>query len=183
MKIFKLLLLTLLLLVVTEHIKAQSWTTISATRGNFQFKFPSNTYSITDTLNTLFYTYEVDSLISVQVHYLGIANINTTDSVWTTLLSQNNGDTLRAMVGYMLVLTNGQIASIQNIVPTPYNPKGIDFSIVAPSEKVESQIIHSRLYYQGGRFYAFTVVSVESDVIRLGTYKTTFFNSIYFAAP
>jgi hypothetical protein len=157
-----------------------NWPQITAARGNFKFGFPSTTYTAIDTLNTLIYSKQVDTLLSLQVHYVNNVTVSTTDSVWAVLLSQNNNDTLRAMGGFMLVLANGQLTSIQNLNPAGNNPKGLEISMICPGESTESNLIFSRLFLQNGRFHAFTVGSLASDVIRLGTYKTTFFNSISF---
>ena len=187
MKIFKYLCVVACLFLLSkaaaqipEQTTTNNWPQVTSIRGSFKFSFPNNTYSTIDTLNTLFYVKQVDTLLSLQVHYINNVAVSTTDSVWTVLLSQNNNDTLRAMGGFMLILANGQLTSIQNLNPAGNNPKGLEISMVCPGESVENNIIFSRLYLQNGRFHAFTAGSLASDVVRLGAYKTTFFNSITF---
>jgi hypothetical protein len=153
---------------------------IISPRGNFSFNFPSGTYTQYDTLTTLFYASNVDTLLTLQTHFVGNVTINSTDSIWTTLLNQNSNDTLRAMGAFMLVMSNGQLSSIQNINPTINNPKGVELSFICAGEADENNLVFTRLYLKNGQFYAFTAASVQSDIIRLGTYKTTFFNSINF---
>lgn len=178
--------LSLIALILYVNIvigQTSNWSTITSPRGNFQFSFPNSIYSTIDTLNTLFYVKDVDTLLSIQVHYINNVTVSTTDSLWTVLLTQNNNDTLRAMGGFMLVLANGQLTSIQDLNPVGNNPKGIEISMKCPGENAPNNIIYSRLYLQNGRFHAFSVGSVEGDVDRLNIYKTTFFNSINFALP
>lgn len=163
--------------------QTSNWSTIMSPRGNFQFSFPNNIYTTIDTLNTIFYVKDVDTILSIQVHYINNVTVSTTDSVWTMLLAQNNNDTLRAMGGFMLVLANGQLTSIQDLNSVGNNPKGIEISMTCPGENAANNVIFSRLYLQNGRFHAFSVGSVENDVDRLNIYKTIFFNSINFSLP
>jgi hypothetical protein len=180
MKILKSLFFFIAVLFLSESSRAQSWTSVSSSRGNFSFQLPSSDYTQRDTLNTLFYTKQIDTLLSIQVIYIDNVIANLSDSLWTALLSQNNGDTLRAMGGFMLVMTQGTLVSIQNLTPTSNNPKGIEIGFQCQGESVENNIIVSRIYFKNGRFTAFTIGSLQSDVIRLGVYKTSFFNSINF---
>jgi hypothetical protein len=83
----------------------------------------------------------------------------------------------------MLTLTKGQLVSIQNISPTSYNPKGLEIGIQLAGETSGNDLMFSRIYYSNSKFSAFTATGLSSDAIRLGIYKTSFFNSISFAQP
>ncbi|NJN33485.1 MAG: hypothetical protein HC817_03730 [Saprospiraceae bacterium] len=160
-----------------------NWFNVLAPRGNFSFQMPQSGYNQRDTLSTLFYSLEIDTLLSLQVHHIG--NVHTempvSDPVWQQLLNQNGGDTLRAVGAMMLLLTNGTLEGIQNITASGAQPPGIEIGIKYPSEKIAgNDLLISRIYYQAGKFVAFTLTSTEGDAVRLGSYKTSFFNSIYF---
>ena len=183
MKILKSLLLTLLLLAATEYANGQSWTTVNSTRGNFSFQLPNNNYTSKDSLNVLFYNYQVDTVLTIVTHYIDNAYMVQNDSLFTVLLNQNYGDSLRAVGGLMLLLTNGQLQSIQDINPTSYNPKGIEIGFNYVADQTGDGLLFSRIFYKNGKFTAFTISSIGSDSVRLGVYKTTFFNSIDFSQP
>lgn len=160
--------------------QAPGWSTVSSTRGGFNFQFPNGTYIQKDTLSTLYYGRSIDTLLSLNVHYIDDVYTVQNDSLWGVLLNQNNGDTLRAVGTLMLILTNGQLLSIQNLSPTNTTPQGLEIGISLATDQTGAGFIFSRIYYHGGRFTAFTASSIDSDILRLGSYKTTFFNSINF---
>jgi hypothetical protein len=183
MKILKFLFFFFALLFFSENSQAQSWTYVSSPRGNFSFQFPTLNYIQKDTLDLLFYDNQVDSLLGLEVQYLSNAQMIQNDSLFTIYLNQNNGDTLRAVGSFMLSLTNGQLVSIQNIAPTNNNPKGLEIGIEYEGETTGNNLMFTRIYYSNNRFTAFSTTSKSSDAVRLGIYKTSFFNSISFAQP
>jgi hypothetical protein len=183
MKILKSLFFFIAVLFLSESSRAQSWTSVSSARGNFSFQLPSSSYTQKDTLNTLFYDFKVDTLLGLDVHHMSNVQMIQNDSLFTIYLNQNSGDTLRAVGSLMLTLTNGQLVSIQNISPTSNNPKGLEIGIQLAGETSGNNLMFSRIYYSNGKFTAFTTLSLSSDAIRLGIYKTAFFNSISFAQP
>ena len=183
MKIIKHVILTLLLLAITEYAHAQSWTTVNATRGNFAFQLPNSNYTSKDSLDMLLYNYPVDTVLTLVTHYIENAYMVQNDSLFTILLNQNSGDSLRAIGSLMLLIANGQLVSIQDITPTTYNPKGIEIGFNYVADQTGDGLLFSRIFYKNGKFTAFTISSIGSDANRLGLYKTTFFNSINFAQP
>jgi hypothetical protein len=80
----------------------------------------------------------------------------------------------------MLILTNGQLVSIQNLSPAGNIPSGLEIGISYTSDQTGDGLMFSRIYYINERFTSFTIGSVGSDAYRLSIYKTSFFNSINF---
>ena len=174
----KIVSILVLCLFCFEVLNAQTWTTVNASRGNFSFQI-LNTFAKFDTLSTLLYSANQDSL-GIQVHFIDSASVINNDANFTSLISENQGDTLRAIAAFMISLTNGQLVSIQNLGAVGTMPKGLEVGIKFKAELPDNIIMFSRIYRRYNRFYAFTATSIEPDLTRLGNYKNTFFNSINF---
>ena len=180
MKILKKILIIAFVLQITEGVNAQTWANISSTRGSFNFQLPGNNFISKDTLGVLFYNYQVDTALTLDTHYIDDAVMIQNDALFTSLLNQNSGDSLRAVSGMMLLLTNGQLVSIQNLVATSSYPKGIEIGFTYKSDMSADGLIFSRIFYKNNKFTSFSINGAASDAVRIGLYKTTFFNSINF---
>ena len=165
-------------LAAQNLVTPPSWQTIFSSRGNFSFQTLS-TYIQRDTLSTLYYAAQLDTL-GLQVHFIDNSTLISNDATFTALITQNAGDTLRAIAQFMINLTNGQLVSIQNLGTVGTMPTGLEFGILMPSELNANMYMFTRLFRRYNRFYAFTATSTQTDISRLTTYKTTFFNSINF---
>ena len=160
----------------------ENWTQVTPIRGNFKFSFPSNIHGFIDTLNSLLYSKEIDTILNLQVYYIDnvTTNVAETDVVWQNILNQNSGDTLRSFAGVMLLLSEGTLEGIQDLPQNGNKPRGVEVGIRSPNDGISNYMMVSRIYYYNRKFLIFTASSTPNDNVRLGLYKTSFFNSIIF---
>ena len=140
-----------------------------------------------DTLQTTFYAIKVDTSLSLHVHVFEDAKFGNGNEILTEALQDSEGDTLRAIAKIMLLTTNSELTSIEDIV-TSYTSNlninyvnGLEMSFYYKTLQ-SSQQYHTfiRYYLLNNRFYAFSLTTGESEILRAYTYKNQFFNSIQF---
>ena len=164
-------------LCISNQIMAQggsNWNEYN--RDGFTFQLPLEPLII-DTLETVLFGCEVDTLLSLQVHLFKDARFNPDEPVFLEALNKEENDTLRAIASIFLLATNSELTELVQI--TTNEVKGISLGIkyltLASNEPYYTFV---RYYLYEGRFMSFTVTSAESDLERGVEFKNVFFNSI-----
>lgn len=183
-KIFVLLILGFLLLPTFSQ---NDWITVTDYSANIEFSMPE-TPIFADTLSTIMYSSAVDSTEALQVHIYKDMNFDSTDTLFNAAVTQENGDTLRAIAKLILLSTNSEFISIEE---TFYNGKrgvilGIKYWNVIGGPSNTSYI---KYFIENNNFIVFTWTGTQTTrrrVPRQGappaptdpTYKDVFFDSL-----
>lgn len=163
-----------------QYVKAQTgWVETSndtLTHISIKFSTPETPIAnLADSLHTAFYVYEVDSLLAMQVHIFDKANLDSEETLIQTALAQEANDTLRAIASLIVLASDSELTSIQEVWEDQI--RGLEISILYPDD---DQGIFSfiRYYLYQEKFITFTITGIDSDMDRFLSMKDTFFNSI-----
>jgi hypothetical protein len=167
--------------LLSVQAQTTNWVAINNPIDKYSFSLPGKPL-MKDTLQVRFYSYQVDSLLSFQVHQLNNAelepNVNRSQ-VLEAALQQSNNDTLRAMIRLMLSTSNADLLSIEDVLVS--SKKGIEAGILYKETDTNNpSVSFIRLFYFNKRFISFNVSGTKNDIMRLQNNKTIFFNSISF---
>ena len=139
-----------------------------------------------DTLQTTYYAIKVDTSLSLQVHIFEGAQFGEGNELLNEALIDTEGDTLRAIAKIMLLVTNSELTSIEDVTSMTNNFEALDINGLEMSFYYKtlpsSEPYHTfiRYYLTNNRFYAFSLTTGESEILRAYTYKNQFFQSIQF---
>jgi hypothetical protein len=178
------LLFSILLLTTTGQ---NNWVKIVDSSTNIEFAMPEAPLFV-DTLSTAMYSNAVDSTEALQVHIYRDVSFDNTDPLFNAALIQENGDTLRVIAKLILLTTNSEIISIDEVFTNGSRGVvlGIRYYAFASNNPNTSYI---RYYIEKNNFIAFTWTGTQSTmkkVPRPGAppaptdplYKDVFFDSV-----
>jgi len=160
--------------------QSTNWTTITDKETGISFSSPDNTDSY-DTDELKLFAAEISSSEAVQVHICKDAEFNVSDSVYQEALAQENNDSLRAMARMILLTSNSELTSIEEI--TTNGERGIELGIIYTDLQSEIQYYSFiRYYIIAGDFVSFTWTGdkTTAGLVAKGTVtnKSNFFQSI-----
>jgi hypothetical protein len=181
--------LILLFLIVSGSagLRAQTWVSITAPRGNFSFSFPAATTPL-DTLGLLSYNYVLptDSTICFQVHFMDSVPISANpdlQAMLDTSSTLNTGDTVGEVLNvYAQLFQQFTGGNIEGFTDTTYYSKirGEDLTILHPDLSGDSTqyFAFTRYFYYNSKFLAFTLTGPQPKLSVLNGYKNQLFASI-----
>jgi hypothetical protein len=169
--------LLLLLIFTSSNSKAQSWSAYNSPNGQFSFELPGAPLVI-DSLNVLFYSYDQDSIIGLQVHYIENVELDPEQAYLTQFIGENNGGILDIFVKTMLYFTGGKIISLQKIIPVGTTIQGIEVGVEYLENTDEEYISFMRFYYWDKKFLTLNGTATKKDILQLYLFKERFFNSL-----
>lgn len=181
--------LVILLLISTIIIKAQTlnWVRIIDSQTQTEFSMPENPMHI-DTLSTVLYSTSIDSTEALQVHIFDNASFNSNDPIFSNALIQENGDTLRAIAKVLVLFSNSEIISLNEIYTNGHRGMilGIKY-LTLQSNLPSSSFI--KYYFENNKFISFTWTGNFTSMRRVSpnqglptppTFKDAFFESVEF---
>lgn len=156
--------------------QGHSWVTVTPTRGYFTFKMPAQPAKY-DTLNTMFYTYSVDSELVMQVYYY------KADSAFPVISFDSTNDPLLNFAAHLIYSTSGTLTEIEDINFTGQNLKaslkgkevGISYFAAGQASQV---YLFTRIYYDGQSFLVFNISAPATRINDLLSLKSSFFKGI-----
>lgn len=163
------------------------WITIKDYSANIEFSMPEAPI-FTDTLSTIMYSSAVDSTEALQVHIYKGVNFDSADPLFNAALTQENGDTLRAVAKLILFSTNSEFISMDE----EFNDGkrvvilGIKYWNVIGGTPNTSYI---KYFIENNNFVAFTWTGTQTSIKKVPrqgappaptdpTYKDVFFDSL-----
>lgn len=180
----KTLVLIFFLFFSTSFIKANSndnWVQVYNREHDVGFYMPGNPLIVDeDSLNSVFYSFEVDSGgVSIQTYIFDKAILDPNDILLNKIIQQENQDTLRAIAVLMLMATGAEADEVQEVVTKGI--KGLEIGMSQESDDPNNQIISFvQFYFYNQKFVYFSISGREQDLTDLMTYKYNFFNSLFF---
>ncbi|HRH03424.1 MAG TPA: hypothetical protein PLN13_09235 [Bacteroidia bacterium] len=155
-----------------------NWVQLNNYNPDFNFKLPNNPL-ILDTINIESFFFKVDSTLGLQVHFIDSISFDSSSLIFTTALTQTNYDTLRTIGKILLLISNGTLTSISDILIDNHRGLEIGFSYDELST-LEREYSFNRIFLYDDKFLTFSITGIETDLQRLLIYKEIFFNSINF---
>jgi hypothetical protein len=172
----KYILIILLVISSNNFLNSQNWNKIQDT--TFSFEFP-NLFQKYDTLNTKFYSCQVDSLLALQVHVFKNAKLNFSNEVMSQMLRKSENDSLKMIAKLFALATNSEIVEYHEVMTD--NVKGIQIGLAYKT--LASNIPYLtfvRYYFYKGKFYSFTITGSSFETERIIAYKSQFFKTLKF---
>lgn len=178
---FKNYYLTFIIILVFNTANAQNgntWQLIDDLENGISFSVTENP-EIYDTLGVKMYSSPIDSILSLQVHICDFVGFDPNNPLFENELERQNGDTLRTIASLIVLSTNSEISSIENVQKNAIS--GIELGITYKTLAANSPI-HTILQYfiYDQKFVSFTISGLEEDLDRLIINKQLFFDSIAF---
>lgn len=161
--------------LMTLTVFTQTWHTVT-TNAVVEFDMP-DVPTLKDTLNTSFYYYPVDTLLSLQVQVFNDTEVSDTTGLFDAALQEMQGDTLRAMVGLMLSLSGHDLLSLDTVSYSGIPGLEVGISAENPDNSDYDIVIFTKLFYYNRNFISFVATSYASDITRLTSTKSQFFTS------
>ena len=142
----------------------------------FTFSLPTG-YLILDTLHVKMASFEVDSLLGMQAHFMDSAYLNPSDELLNVAYAKHPNDTLRAIADLILFASNSELTAISDtmVQSKPGLEVGIRYLTMTTDEPLHSFVL---FFYEHGKFWSFTITGAESDLPRFLEYKNAFFGSV-----
>lgn len=153
------------------------WYTAENTKGRFSFAMPEKP-DFRDTINVNFYNLEIEGVV-LQVHFVDSVAFQSNE-ISDELLSNNDGDQLRAQAQLMEMLTHGKIVSIKDLEQSSNTlRRGIEFGLEYEANDGVNYTF-CRLYNWRNVVLCFTITSDVYRLDKLLATKLDFFDSITF---
>ncbi|MEO6833556.1 MAG: hypothetical protein ABI378_13235 [Chitinophagaceae bacterium] len=154
------------------------WSAYNDTAAKINFGLPVAAISV-DSLHTRFYAGIVDSLLAIQVHIFDSAYVNSSEGLFGGALTQESGDTLRAIAKLILFATKIDLLSLSNITVDSNNgiEIGLDYKTLQSDIPTLTFI---RYFLLNHNFIVFTITGSKNDLPRYLSYKSDFFGTIEF---
>ncbi len=169
-----------LLLLSGQIATAQQWIGVTDAPAHIAFQFPTQAGPVLDDESQLrMYASAVDSLLGLQVHIYDSAYIDPEEPLYRTALEQTQHDSLRAIAKLILLATNSELTSIQDV--NINNRAGLEVGIRYMDLASEiPTLTFIRFFLVDRKFITFTISGSQEDMMRLTEYRNAFFNSIAF---
>lgn len=147
---------------------------------NFQLPVEALVIDSLETLHTILYSSEVDSLLGLQVHVFDSAYLSMDEELFAEAMEENDNDELRAIAQIFLVATNSDLLSLEEITNN-MGQQGIEIGLDYQTLQSDYPAISFIRYFLiDHKFIAFSISGSEDDMLRLMSYKDIFFDSINF---
>ncbi len=155
-----------------------NWSPFQESQYNLSFDLPSPNVDIKDTLGTKMYSFGLDSTLATQVHIVDNMQIGSSDAVVQDVLNQYGADTLRAIAEVMMLVTNSQLLSVQNVTAAS-GDVGLEIGFEYQSLMSNATTVtFMQFYLIDNHFISFTVTGRTSAINQINTTRNTFFSSI-----
>jgi len=181
----KLLIILFLAIVFTAKGQINEWVRVTDINTQTEFSMPANPQRV-DTLSTTLYATPIDSTEALQVHIFNNAYFDSNNLLFSNALIQESGDTLRAVAKLMVLLSNSEVISMNEIYTNGHRglELGIKYLTLQNNTPYSSFI---RYYLDKNNFISFSWTGNFTNMRRVPgeqgtpsppTYKDAFFNSI-----
>jgi hypothetical protein len=169
-----------LLFLFVFSLKSQTWVNHVDNSG-FSFSFPGQATKV-DTLGQKIYYYPIDTTVYFSAIHSTNANVQGI-SFMDSLIIQEGGDTLRALVKSTSFVSDADVEALNNIeyitssdVVYNGNESTLVFKKVFYGNK--KLVSFMRMFKKGTHIYIFSVIGLDNQLSQLISYKNKLFNSI-----
>lgn len=158
------------------NLAPSGWMSVTNSAYGCSFLMPGNPQYHT-LQNTKMYSAQVDTALALNTHIQDSATLDTNSPHFAQALSQQNGDTLRAIAALTLLVTNSDLLSVQNV--TINGKTGLEVGIRYKTLSSNySFFTYLQYFLTGGKLFAFSITGTDGDQARVQQYKSVFFQSI-----